>query len=67
VPVYKPPVHYKESVYLGGRVRERDILGFFRGDLGLNREGCVYSRWGSCGQIACDTAAVWFVMQQMIQ
>lgn len=44
VPVFKPPTHYSHSMYLGGKQRERDILALFRGDLGLTREGCIYSR-----------------------
>ncbi|KAL6761490.1 exostosin-like glycosyltransferase [Haematococcus lacustris] len=44
VPVFKQPPHYSHSQYLGAPLIERDILAFFRGDLGLTRHGCIYSR-----------------------
>lgn len=44
VPVFKQPPHYRQSMYLGAAEKPRDILAFFRGDLGLKREGCKYSR-----------------------
>lgn len=51
IPVAKMPNHYSKSPYLGGVAggvhHARDILVSFRGDLGLNREGCVYSRCGA--------------------
>eukprot|EP00983_Pelagomonas_calceolata_P098186 1158319-Pelagomonas_calceolata.AAC.8 len=43
VPVFKPPEHYRQSIYLGGPQLPRDIFLFFRGDIGLNRPGCKYS------------------------
>ncbi len=44
VPVFKQPSHYHHSIYLGKAPVKRDILAFFRGDMGLRREGCIYSR-----------------------
>ena len=44
----------RRSPYLGGPKHERDILGFFRGDMSEHRvedrDTCVYSRCGGTGQ-----------------
>mmetsp|Transcript_28884 Transcript_28884/g.77805 ORF Transcript_28884/g.77805 Transcript_28884/m.77805 type:complete len:776 (-) Transcript_28884:785-3112(-) len=54
VPVFKPPEHYRQSIYLGGPQLPRDIFLFFRGDIGLNRPGCKYSR--------CTRQKLWDVL-----
>jgi hypothetical protein len=44
----KPGRHFKSSPFLGSRPQERNILLYFRGDVGKHRDdkNCVYSRWG---------------------
>jgi hypothetical protein len=45
VPVYKPPHHYSMSPLLGHAPKVRDILLFFRGDMGIEHgDGKTYSR-----------------------
>ena len=43
VPSFKPTTAYKHSPYLGGQQRKRDVLLFFKGDMGQKREA-HYSR-----------------------
>jgi hypothetical protein len=45
VPVFKPPQHYSMSPLLGAEPKKRDLLMFFRGDMGLHHgDGSTYSR-----------------------
>ena len=55
IPSFKPPPHYKRTIYMGGgshplatKPLERSILFFFRGDTGKARWDpdnlCMYSR-----------------------
>ncbi|GLI62946.1 hypothetical protein VaNZ11_005800 [Volvox africanus] len=38
IPAFKPPGHYEWSPLMGARPMDRDILLYFRGDVGLNRK-----------------------------
>lgn len=47
IPCFKPPPHYKQTAYMGGWMKPRETLLFFRGDTGKRRvedKNCVYSR-----------------------
>ena len=46
VPSFKPPSHYAASPLVGKPPRERNILAFFRGDMGQHRLEW-YSRGGA--------------------
>jgi hypothetical protein len=48
IPSYKPPRHYISSPLMNSPAKERHVLAFFRGDLGLRREKW-YSRGGRAG------------------
>lgn len=55
IPVMKHARHYRGSPFLfhpipGG---QRSILMSFKGDLGLRREGCKYSRWAAGSKQGC--------------
>ena len=43
IPAMKPPEHFKSSPLLGAAPLERDVLLYFRGDVGVHREA-HYSR-----------------------
>ena len=38
IPPFKPPHHFQSSPLLGAPALERDILFYFRGDVGLHRQ-----------------------------
>eukprot|EP00798_Chlamydomonas_sp_ICE-L_P028399 gene28399-31534_t len=43
IPAFKAPMHFKRSPLVGAPLQKRDVLLYFRGDVGLNRE-YQYSR-----------------------
>ena len=67
IPAMKPPEHFKSSPLLGAAPLERDVLLYFRGDVGVHREA-HYSRgirqkyFRQAAVCVCNTAL--YSMQQ---